>query len=266
MFPYFSRQSPTFGIGSFSCSSLGCATLFACFIAAIVLPISFARDIAIDNGFPPHVCHGIAILILVVAWVLIVIAIKPLLKTLDFYLPEFPERCESGKCALSDCYHVQLGIIRDQFKRNEFESQIVYFKCQCGDEYLRYGAGFIAKINEDGSLSPYKHKSTIWEGHYSRLTSLLCNFAIPQGTLRQLRNESTASSFVFTNETTNCLELCTHCDCVRDNVVQEVSSGVPVQSVSPVPENSVSTSNFQEHSKDDPSDANESLDESTRKE
>ncbi len=69
-------------------------------------------------------------------------------------LPPEPRKCETGKCVFyNGCLHGRIGI--------EDGIGIIYFRCNCGHEYLSTKHYFV-KINADGSLQPYYKR--VWIG------------------------------------------------------------------------------------------------------
>lgn|GEM_PF-6995503 len=136
----------------------------------------------------------------------------------DILAPGSPEYCELRKCRLyNDCYYVRLGTVKIRVGKNEYDRSILYYKCRCGKEYLNHHR-FFAKVNEDGSLEPYKYCNGFAWYNDKRIDTKICNYAIPMDILQQLRDESTDSSFVFRDKY-NCLELCVHCDLVKNRLI-----------------------------------------------
>jgi hypothetical protein len=93
----------------------------------------------------------------------------------------------------------------------------MYYKCQCGNEYISYGCRFFAKVNKDGSLKPYIYN---WYclGWYqdNRIDSEAYNFKIPSEILKQLREENEMASFVHKDKNSDTLVLNTLTD-LRNN-------------------------------------------------
>ena len=137
-----------------------------------------------------------------------------LFKIGDILTPGRPMYCESRKCILSDCYWVRLGLVEKQVGDFKYKTSIFYYKCRCGNEYLSHDK-FFAKVNEDGSLEPFKYYARLGWYDDIRIDSDVHDYAIPVDILHQLRSESTDRSFVFRDKY-SCLELCTHCDLARN--------------------------------------------------
>ena len=91
---------------------------------------------------------------------------------LDFFFPRQPEKCEDKKCNLwTDGYHVRIGVFHIDHKARSFrlhcecfsEEAIIYYRCQCGYEYVDFGWKLRTKVNEDGTLTPFMRKIK-WQG------------------------------------------------------------------------------------------------------
>ena len=92
------------------------------------------------------------VIVFVISSAVVFVAVCAIAKTLEFF-DTVPRHCESGKCNLFlDCYKVRFS--------ESIPCFLYYYKCQCGKDYFNYDGRFFAKINEDGSLEPYRVKYT----------------------------------------------------------------------------------------------------------
>jgi len=184
-------------------------------VLALALPVF---EFAIERyGLPIGILFGMVSFVLITVAVLAVLWVVGafVCPLVELFLPGAPTRCESGKCLLSDCYHVQL------FPDGFFS--ITYYKCSCQNEYILYrgrplddtdfGIGFLAKVDIEGNLIPYRYFHAPW-GWYKdrRKDSDVYRFAVPLDLLCQLRNESTDESFVSIDNRSNTLVLQTPCN------------------------------------------------------
>jgi hypothetical protein len=139
-----------------------------------------------------------------------------------YCFPGEPTHCETGKCFINKCYKVRLAthsVPSRDGSSCEYTFPITYFKCDCGHEYLMDSIKFFAKVNEDGSLKPYKYYNGAWYDD-KRVDSDVYDYAIPMNILQELHTKPTESPLLFMNKN-NCLELCAHCDCGRSKDVHE---------------------------------------------
>ena len=191
----------------------GCIVDF--FVSFILLLIILSTLFAFDMGFARHglligILYGATVFVITTSIALIALCVVA--KTLEFF-DTVPRHCESGKCNLFlDCYKVRLS---------ESIPYFLYYKCQCGKDYIAYNDRFFAKINDNGSLEPYRVKYTAIFGFErwcddKRMDAEVRHLAIPMDILQQLRNKSMSSSFV-SRDNTSYLVLCTPCDLIVKN-------------------------------------------------
>jgi len=97
---------------------------------------------------------------------------------LVFLFPEIPSKCETGKCEFyeGESLREQIGL--------EGISALFYFRCNCGHEYIQ-ADNFLAKVNPDGSLLPYKRRG--WFGWRKDKNPDVANYRVKPELLKQLR-------------------------------------------------------------------------------
>lgn len=111
--------------------------------------------------------------------------------SLLFPLP--PEKCESRRCGLS-CFDSRANYVSIRIGI-ENERGILYIRCGCGHEYLKFGDSFFAKIREDGTLEPYIKNTRCWGWRKDNGKNFDgANFKIDSEMLKRLRNGTQKNS------------------------------------------------------------------------